>query len=119
MAKIRGITVKLYEKKQKVDEDGNPIVDGFGEPIYDEVPVEVENVLITPSSSDDLVASTDLTGRKAVYTLAIPKGDTHDWENKKVEFFGEKFQTFDIPIKGIDELIPLDWNMKVKVERYG
>ena len=119
MAKIRGITVKLYEKKQKIADDGQLIVDGFGKPIYDEVPTEVKNVLVTPSSSDDLVTNTDLTGKKAVYTLAIPKGDTHDWENKKVEFFGEKFQTFDIPIKGIDELIPLDWNMKVKVERYG
>lgn len=118
MAKIRGITVKLYEKKQRIDGDGNPITDGFGKPIYDEIPIEVENVLVTPSSSDDIITNTDLTGKKAVYTIAIPKGDTHDWENKRVEFFGEMFKTFDVPVKGIDEMIPLNWNMKVKVERY-
>lgn len=118
MAKIKGITILLYEKMQKLDETGKVLVDGFGKPIYEEIPVEVENVLVTPTVSDDLVSNTDLTGRKAVYTLAIPKGDTHDWRDSIVEFFGEKFRTFDIPVKGIDDLIPLDWNTKVKVERY-
>lgn len=118
MARIKGMTVILYEKKQKKDAAGKPIVDGFGKPIYEESPVSVENVLVSPATSDDIVTNTDLTGKKATYTLAIPKGDTHDWTDKTVEFFGEKFKTFDIPVKGIDSLVPLDWNMKVKVERY-
>lgn len=112
MGMIKGITVLLYEKTQTG-------VDGFNEPIYEEVPISVENVLVAPAASDDIVSNTDLTGKKAVYTLGIPKGDTHDWEDKKVEFFGEKFMTFGFPTKGIDELIPGDWNMKVMVERYG
>lgn len=108
---IKGITITLYEEKQVG-------TDPLGAPIIEEVPIEVENVLVSPTSSDDVVNTMHLTGRKAVYTLAIPKGDTHDWENKKVHFFGEDWQVFGKPLQGIDELIPLDWNKKVTVERY-
>ena len=61
----------------------------------------------------------NLFGKKAVYTLAIPKGDTHKWEDSVVEFFGHKWKTFGFPIEGIESNIPLDWNKKVMVERYG
>lgn len=111
MGKIKGITVTLYEKTQTG-------TDGFGAPIYTETAVEVENVLVAPQGSSEVLDTLNLTGRKAVYTLAIPKGDTHDWENKKVTFFGEDFHTFGEPIKGIDAMIPLGWNTKVMVERY-
>jgi hypothetical protein len=50
--------------------------------------------------------------------LGIPKEDEHDWENRRVDFFGEKWRVFGIPTKGIEDIIPLDWNMKVTVERY-
>lgn len=108
---ISGITVKLYERSRTGTDD-------FGQPIWEEVPVDVENVLVTPTASDDLITEQDLYGKTSVYTLAIPKGDTHEWRDRKVEFFGEVFKTFDIPIRGIESLIPLDWNAKVKVERY-
>lgn len=109
---MKGITVTLYEETVTG-------YDRIGSPIIEETPVQVENVLVAPTSSDDLITDQNLYGKKSVYTLAIPKGDTHDWSNKTVEFFGQKFRTFDDPIKGIDELIPLDWNTKVKVEHYG
>lgn len=108
---IKGITVKLYEE-EKVG------YDGFGQPIFEETPIDVGNVLVTPTSSEDLITEQNLYGKTSVYTLAIPKGDQHDWKNKKVEFFGQVFRTFDDPVKGIEHLIPLDWNTKVKVERY-
>lgn len=111
MALIKGIPVILYEKT-KVG------TDGFNRPIYKELPVMVENVLVAPSSSDDSVSTLNLTGKKAVYTLGIPKGDTHDWRDAKVEFFGRIWKTFGIPIEGIEELIPLGWNKKVMVEAY-
>lgn len=109
---LRGITVTLYEQTQTG-------VDGFGMPIFTETPVEVDNVLVTPTSSDDMVDELSLYGKKSIYTLAIPKGDTHQWEDKKVSFFGETFKAFSFVTQGIEELIPLDWNKKVKVERYG
>ena len=111
MSKIRGITVTLYTETSTEK-------DAFNRPIVTETAVDVSNVLVYPTSSTETLDTLNLTGRKAVYTLAIPKGDTHDWKNKKVEFFGEIFRTFGEPIKGIDGLIPLDWNTKVMVERY-
>lgn len=112
MGKIKGITVTLIDK---IEVGADP----FNNPIYEEVGIEVENVLVSPTSSDDVVNQLSLTGKKAVYTLAIPKGDVNDWEDKEVSFFGKKWRTFGIPLEGIEELIPLDWNKKVMVERYG
>lgn len=111
MGKIKGITITLYDKQATGK-------DPLGATIYKDIPVPVSNVLVAPTSSDDVVNQLSLTGRKAVYTLAIPKGDTHNWENRKVGFFGETWQTFGIPLEGIEDLIPLDWNKKVMVERY-
>lgn len=110
--RLKGITIKLYEKTQTG-------VDAFGHPIYREEPVEVQNVLVAPATSDDIVNRTNLSGDKAVYNLAIPKGDTHIWENTTVEFFGKKWRTVGTPLEGIEELIPLSWNKKVMVEYYG
>lgn len=108
---IKGITVTLINK-QEVDKDP------FGNPIYEDVKIEVDNVLVSPVSTEDIVNINELTGKKAVYTLAIPKGDENDWEDAEVIFFGKRWRTFGIPIEGIEYLIPLDWNKKVMVERY-
>lgn len=112
MGMLKGITVTLIDKV----ETGK---DPFGNPIYEDEEIEVNNVLVSPTSSDDIVNQLTLTGKKAIYTLAIPKGDTHNWEDKKVRFFGKTWRTFGEPLEGIEELIPLNWNKKVTVEHYG
>ena len=66
MNELKGTTVILYEK-EKIG------VDDFGEDIFREIPVEVENVLISPESSTDIVDDLNIFGKKAVYTLGIPK----------------------------------------------
>ena len=109
---ITGRTVVLLETQQTG-------VDAFNRPTYAEVPVEVENVLIAPLSDQEVLETLNLTGRKAVYQLGLPKGDAHDWENQRVQFFGQTWQVIGIPTEGQSELIPLFWNKKVKVERYG
>lgn len=113
MGKItsQGITVTLYE----VREAG---IDAFNETIYEETPVDISNVLVAPSSESEILDAVNLYGKKAVYTLAIPKGDAHDWEDRRVDFFGKQWRVFGIPSEGMDGLIPLDWNKKVTVERY-
>jgi len=110
MARIKGITVTLL---QHVQTDTDP----FGQPVYDDIPVTVDNVLIAPLTAEDLLSQTSLTGRKVSYQLAIPKGDTHTWEGAEVWFWGQRWQVVGIPTQGIDDLIPLDWNLKVEVER--
>lgn len=111
MSKIKGITIKLIGQSQTG-------VDPFGAPIYEDAEIQVENVLVTPTSTDDIVNQLNLTGKKVSYTLGIPKGDTNVWTDTVVEFFGQKWRTVGIPTEGIEELIPLDWNKKVMVERY-
>lgn len=108
---IKGHTITLMQRV-KVGEDG------FGSPIYEEQEVQVENVLIAPVSSDDLVTNLDLYGKKAVYKIAIPKGDTHEWENNTVKFLGHEWTVFSFPLEGFDEDMPLDWNKQYYVERY-
>jgi len=58
----------------------------------------------------------DTGGHLLGYTLAIPKGDMHDWVDRFVEFFGYCFRTVGFPEQGIEENIPLRWHKKVKVE---
>ena len=108
---MKGIPITLYNKV----EIGR---DAFNKPIYDDVPETVENILIEPLSDSEVLETVSLTGRKAVYRLGIPKGDKHDWTDKKVSFFGQDFRTIGIPLEGIEEMIPLEWNKKVTVERY-
>lgn len=112
MAKIKGITIRLYTKEQTG-------TDPFDRPVYMEKAVDVENVLVTPVSSADMVNELNLTGKTIAYELSIPKGDQNDWTDARVEFFGETFITVGYPEEMIENLVPLDWNKKVKVERYG
>lgn len=110
MARIKGIAVTLIQKT----EDG---IDPFGAPIYKEKEATVKNVLVAPVSTEERLNALNLTGKRAIYQLAIPKGDTHDWEDQRVRFFGKEWRTFGEAEEGIEHLIPLDWNKKVMVER--
>ena len=108
---MRGVTITLYNKVQTG-------VDAFNRPVYEDVATMVDNVLIGEPTTEDVINELNLTGKHLAYTLAIPKGDTHEWNDRKVEFFGEVFRTYGEPTQGIEHLIPLSWNKKVKVERY-
>lgn len=109
--KIKGKTVVLYETTQ-VGEDE------FGQPIYEETPTEIQNVLIQPADNDDVISELEINGKHIAYILHIPKKDTHDWRDKTVEFYGEKWKTYgDCQIYDPD-MTPLEWNKKVMVERY-
>lgn len=111
MARIATTDVILYQKTQTG-------VNSFNEPIFSEQAVKVSGVLIAPTTSNDVVDENSLTGRKEVYTIALPKDDTHDWINAIVEWNGKRYKQFGEPLGGIKENIPLDWNVKVTVERY-
>lgn len=93
-------------------------VDAFNHPIYADTAETINNVLIGEPSSDDIINELNLSGKRLAYTLAIPKGDAHEWRDKVVEFWGMRFKTFGTPTQGIEHLIPLAWNKKVKVELY-
>lgn len=111
---IRGITVTLYEKAVAG-------VDAFNAPVYAETPVTVENVLVSPATTiaGEITDDNQLTGYKETYELSIPKKNTNVWENVTVEFWGKKWKTVGPVQQLITENVPLDWDRKVKAERYG
>lgn len=109
--KIVGITVTLWDRVQTG-------TDKLRQPIYEEVPTEVQNVLVSPTTSSEIVESLNLYGKKAVYVIGIPKGDTHEWENRKISFFGQDFQSIGFVTEGIEANIPLEWNKKIQVAKY-
>lgn len=114
ISSIRGVTVTLFENKQIG-------VDAFNSPIYEEVPVEVENVLISPVSNEDITSELELSGKHIVYYLSIPKNDSHDWKDAKIHLpapWNMVVKTFGDALIYDPNLTPLDWNQKVKVERY-
>lgn len=114
MALLKGITVVLIVKTVTGK-------DAFNRDIATESSVNVENVLVAPvgQTGEEILSELSLNGKKATYLLGIPKGDTHNWEDKEVEFFGERWHTIGYSTMGIEDLIPLDWNRKVVVERCG
>ncbi|MEG2287825.1 MAG: hypothetical protein RR825_00790 [Ruthenibacterium sp.] len=111
MAFIKGIPVLLYEKTASG-------TDAFHHTTYTETPVKVRNVLVSPVASDDVVNSTQLNGKRAEYELCIPKSDLHSWENVRVDFFGKAWRTIGFESRQIDANTPLEWNARIRVERY-
>lgn len=110
-ALIKGVPVTLYERTQVG-------TDAFGAPEYAETPVRIENVLAAPASAEAIVNDLQLYGKRAAYELCLPKGDAHEWSGCRVDFFGQHWRVFGPVVGYIDALVPLDWNRKVKVERY-
>lgn len=111
MTLIKGIPIQLAVKQQTGTDD-------FEAPIYEETYVTVDNVLVGEPTTDEIVSTQSLFGKRLAYVLGIPKGDDHNWTDTTVIIWGMKFRTIGIPTQGIEEMIPLSWNKKVKVERY-
>lgn len=112
---MRGITVTLYTKTADS-------TDPFGAPVWTEKAVTVDNVLVGQPDTDDITSSTDLYGKRIDYMLGIPKGDSHDWTDKRVEWtdaYGRtvKCETFGFPLTGVEALVPGPWHMKVRCHR--
>lgn len=108
---MRGITVVLYNKTVTG-------YDSFNNPVYEETATPVANVLVGQPSTDDVLSSTNLYGKQIEYMVGIPKGDTHNWEDSMIEFFGKKYRTFGNVIQGIEANVPTPWHKKIRVERY-
>ena len=112
---MRGVTVTLVEKTQTGTDDLN-------RPIYEDSYIDIDNVLVGEPTSDEIANTMSLYGKQVKYTLAIPKGDTNEWTDTEVILpspFEGKYKTIGYPTAGIEANIPLMWNKKVKLERYG
>lgn len=109
---IHGINVVLHEKTASG-------TDAFNAPTYTETEVTVSDVLVEPVSAEAIVNDESMLGKHLVYILHIPKGDTHEWKDSIVEFYGRKFQTFGEVLMYQEDMTPLKWNKKVRCELYG
>lgn len=115
MMGIQGITITLIVKTQKG-------VDDADRPIYSETELLVDDVLVGEPSTEEIINELNISGKRIAYTLGIPKGDTNVWYDTEVilpEPFVGRYKTIGYPTAGIEEMIPLRWNKKVKLERYG
>ena len=109
MAKrLHGITVTLITREARLDD--------YNHPTWIEHREDVNNVLVGEPVQAELTSSIDTKQARAAYTLGIPKGDAHNWEDAIVEFWGRRWRQYGRIIQGIDDLVPLDWNKKITVE---
>lgn len=112
---IKGIDVEIFVKSEStVDEFNHEEISGEW--------VTVSNVLVGEPSSEDVINELSLSGKHISYVLAIPKGDNHTWTDTFIRLptpFDGTYRTIGYPTVGIESMIPLKWNAKVKVERYG
>lgn len=109
---LKGIKVKLINLMDSGQKDD------FNRPIFIEKEVYVDNVIVSPTLNEDVINGLNLYGKKSVFTLGIPKGDTNVWEDSYVEFFGKRYRTFGPLTEGIEDMVPLRWHKKIMVERY-
>jgi hypothetical protein len=112
---MKTVTIQLIKKT----ETG---IDDLNQPIYEDEIIDVSGVLVGEPSTDDIANSMSLYGKQVKYTLAIPKGDANEWVDTEVVLpnpFDGRYRTIGYPTAGIEANIPLRWNKKVMVERYG
>ncbi len=108
---IKGETVTLILETTEEND--------FGEKVPSNVVEEaVDNVLVGTPSTDKAIEELNLYGKRIVFVLGIPKGDTHDWKDKKVIIRGQEFKTYGFPLTQTEENVPGPWNTQVKVEAY-
>ena len=108
---IRGITVTLLERTQVG-------VDGFNHPVYSKSETPVDNVLVYPATSEDVISEMNLTGKHLEYYLCVMKGDNHECTDHYVRFFSQTWHVYSLPEEWIDANNPSAWNKRYKCERY-
>lgn len=108
---MTGETILLVTKTQTGE-------DKFHEPVYSEGSETVENVLVGSPSTDEINTEISLYGKKLVFILGIPKGDTHNWKDAVVYIRGDKYKTYGEPLTQTPQNVPGPWNTQVKVAMY-
>lgn len=109
---IQGMTVTLHHRI----ETGR---DALNNPVYQWYGAEtVDDVLVGEPTPEERTDELNLSGRMIAFSLGIPKGDSHEWKDQIVEFFGHKYLIFGEPKEGIEVNIPLRWHKIYKCERY-
>lgn len=112
---IKGITVRLVNH---IPAGENELGETISLPEWE----EVENVLPGQPTAEQIVTDQQLFGKRTVYLLCIPKGDTHQWKDAEVVFLnkpwnGQRFRTFGPPIAYVEANTPTPWNKQIRCEQ--
>lgn len=108
------VTLERYTK-------GPP--DAMGDPTLIPVVEDIENVLINPGVTDDLMSGRSNTsirpdGTVVAYTLHIPKGyETYSFRGSRLKVRGEWMEVVGDPTYYAPENTPGAWNYPVEVKR--
>ena len=86
-------------------------------PIYTEVEEAVDDVLVSPASTSDVIESNRPDGTELVYRLDFPKTWTRSLRGCRVRVRGEEFHVAGDPRPFLGSLTPGRWNRPVNVER--
>lgn len=90
--------------------------DAFNAPIYKTEWEEVNDVLVVPGSTDNVVESNRQRGTRVVYTLHFPKTFNKSLRGCLVEVRGEQFRVIGDPKPYQMWNCPTRWHMPVEVE---
>lgn len=90
--------------------------DAFNAPIYETEWISVDDVLVVPGSTKNLIDSNRQFGSRVVYTLHFPKVFNGSLRGSLVEVRGEQFRVIGDPKPYQTWNCPTRWNMPVEVE---
>ncbi len=111
MGLIKTVTIQLQVKTLQETDILNHL-------IYATEWIDVPGVLIGEPSSDEITNSFNMYGKQITAMLAIPKGDTNNWEDTLIKFNDVTYRTIGAPIEGIEANVPLSWHRKVRLVKY-
>lgn len=104
------IPVKLHEKIANG-------FDGFGVPTYTEHIKYINNCFVVIGNHYQLLDNNTSLVALDEFTIAIPKGDNHEWRNSIVEFklggIDYKCKTHGDYLLGVEEAMPLMWHKQI------
>ncbi|MBQ9002192.1 MAG: hypothetical protein IJ087_10095 [Eggerthellaceae bacterium] len=91
--------------------------DEMGEPVFATSTETVGNVLVAPSSTDEMDETNRAFGVTCELTLHFPKSYTASLEGCAVEVRGVEYRVLGDPQPYMPENTPTPWNRSVKVAR--
>ena len=108
---IRGETVLVKHRLKSDTEDSQ----GNSAPSHEKLGTAVEDVLVAPGATSDIVDSIRPDGKQIAFTLYLPKGYEHDLTSALIYVRGERFAVVGSPRPWCPDMTPGRWNLVVGV----
>lgn len=90
--------------------------DAFGALVEVETSAPIDNVLVSPTKPEDILANNRLNGSLSKYTLYFPKTFRGELRGAEIEIRGKRHRVIGDPAHYSEENTPGQWSMPVYVE---